>query len=279
MQDNIKKLQSEIKNLNHTIDNLNKKLKDSESMKSNFISNIMNEIYNPFSSILSLSQTIISLDKDSISKAIPIAETIYEEAATLDFDLKNIFSAARIEAGLEIPLIKKGKFFELLNDVIESCQLLALKRNIRIDIIKETEIENTEIHADFEFLQQIIINILNNAIKFSQDNSTVKINYSISETNIQIKISDTGKGISSADKQQIFNRFKKLNTAVNSINSGYGLGLAIALALLDIINGKIEIIDNNPTGCIVTVDIPQSEIIDNKENDSDIFFDADEEIF
>ena len=274
------RLEKVIDRLNKTIEDLNTKLKDSERMKSNFISNVMNEIYNPFSSILSLSQNIMSVKDADVQFAKDMAEVIYEEAATLDFDLKNIFSAARIEAGMEVPRISKMYCGEIIFEVVNSCQLLAKKKNVDIEVIETKESIQAEIKSDPAFVRHVLSNVLHNAIKFSPANGKVGINFKLSEDKLQLKVLDQGPGISEEDKHRIFDRFKKLDVSVNSINSGYGLGLSVAQALVDLLNGTVEALNDEENGTCILIQIPNQVGIGNTEitddDDDDLF---DEEIF
>lgn len=270
----------EIKNLNQTIEDLNRKLKESEAMKSNFISNVMNEIYNPFSSILSLAQNIIALEKDEMPEAISLAETIYDEATTLDFDLKNIFSAARIEGGLEVPQPKRISCPSVMNEVVDTCQLQAVKKQIELIVNGQSEGKASTFVTDPDFLKQCLVNVLHNAIKFSPVSSLVEIDFSISEEKLLIEVKDQGPGISDTDKERIFDRFKKLDVTINSINSGYGLGLSVAQALIDLLGGHIDSRQNAGQGTIVSIEIPRAKGIgDDADQDEDGFLNFEEEIF
>ena len=90
---------NEVQELNDELRKVNRKLEDSEALKSHFISNITNEIINPFASILALSKNILSVDKENWKKVITMVSLIYSEAFNLDFQLRNIFVAAKLEAG------------------------------------------------------------------------------------------------------------------------------------------------------------------------------------
>ncbi|MCF8373485.1 MAG: HAMP domain-containing histidine kinase [Bacteroidales bacterium] len=273
-------MEQEIKNLNQAIVDLNRKLKESEAMKSNFISNVMNEIYNPFSSILSLAQNIIALEKDEMPEAISLAETIYDEATTLDFDLKNIFSAARIEGGLEVPQPKRISCTSIINEVVDTCQLQAVKKQVELIVNGQSEGATSTFVTDPDFLKQCLINVLHNAIKFSPVSSSVEIEFSISEDKLIIEVKDQGPGINSTDKERIFDRFKKLDVTINSINSGYGLGLSVAQALVDLLDGRIDSRENARQGTIVSIEIPQAKSNEDATNlDDDEFLHFDEEIF
>lgn len=93
----------ELRNLTEELKQVNKKLEESEALKSHFISNITNEIINPFTSILGLSKTILAVKKEDWKKVISMVSLIHTEAFNLDFQLKNIFVAAKIEAGEIFP--------------------------------------------------------------------------------------------------------------------------------------------------------------------------------
>ena len=93
----------ELTTLNDELRAVNKKLEESEALKSHFISNITNEIINPFTSILGLSRAILSVDKESWKKVVSMVALIHSEAFSLDFQFRNIFFAAKVEAGEEVP--------------------------------------------------------------------------------------------------------------------------------------------------------------------------------
>ena len=94
-----------IKELNRELVQVNEKLTESEKLKSHFISNITNEIVNPFASIVNLAKNLMWLDKNKQMDVKKIAGLIYLESFRLDFQLKNIFMAAKIEAGEAVPSV------------------------------------------------------------------------------------------------------------------------------------------------------------------------------
>jgi len=101
LENQISNLKAENEELVRSLYKVNEKLHDSEKLKGHFISNITNEIVNPFASVLALAENIRELKEGEIEYAHRLAELIYEEAFHLDFQLKNIFAAALIEAGTE----------------------------------------------------------------------------------------------------------------------------------------------------------------------------------
>ena len=270
------KKQKIINELQQTIVDLNAKLKESESLKSNFISNIMNEVYNPFSSIISMADNIISLDENNMDKSKSMAEIIYREAAQLDFHLKNIFTAATIEAGLEHLENSRINLTEIHNSALHYFRYDIDNKNINI----ESNVNNTlefSFVTDANKLKLIILNLLSNAIKNSPEDSTITIIYEYIEDRLNISLMDHGKGISVAEMDVIFNRFKRIDTTINSVSGGTGLGLSVVKAILEMLNGNISI--SNKNGTKVLICIPNQNINeDDNDFEDDVLF-SDDEVF
>ena len=263
----------EIAELKDTIKLLNKKLNDSESLKSNFISNIMNEVYNPFSSIMTLADNIISLDDNNLSRSREMARFIYKEASKLDFHLQNIFTAATIEAGLEDIDNRTVNINLIHEEVLRKLKIDILSKDIEVVFYKNFS-NGDEFVTDPKKLILIIINIVSNSIKFSPQGGKIQCNYEMIEDILNITITDNGSGISGDEMNEIYDRFKRTTTNINSVTGGTGLGLSVVKALLDMMDGNIEI--ENQNGTKVIMSIPCSAKIDNNMDDSVLF---DEEIF
>jgi len=279
-----KKLDDEVKSLSKELQVVTHNYKESESMKSHFISNISNEIVNPFTSILGLSKSILSVQKNDWKKVVSMVALIHSEAFNLDFQLRNIFVAAKIEAGEITPNISKVSIRNLILSIIDSFNLVARKMGIEIEFLFNIDFgfgKNFHYKTDNEKLRLIISNLLNNALKYSYKDGKVIIKVWIDDEVLNISIQDFGTGISEKNQQIIFERFKRLDSGINSINRGHGLGLSITKALLDVLNGNIEINSVKGEGSTFTVSIPESKnIVEGYSGDgNDIFFEGDDEIF
>ena len=264
---------------------MSKRLKESEALKSHFISNITNEIVNPFTSILGLSKSILSVEKQDWKRVVSMVAMIHNECFNLDFQLKNIFTAAKIEAGEMIPNITKVNVRQMVQGVIDSFTVVARKMGIEIEFDYQIEFgfgKSFYYKTDQDKVKQIITNILNNAVKYSYKDSKVVVKVWIEDDDLTISIQDFGTGISEKNQNIIFERFKRLDTGINSINQGHGLGLSITKALLDIIGGKIDIKSQKGEGSTFTITLPESDVIidDSMSNDDDaLFFDDGDELF
>ncbi|MFO7842861.1 MAG: hypothetical protein R6V16_03550, partial [Bacteroidales bacterium] len=132
--DQNKKALKEVQELNDELQKVNKKLEESEALKSHFISNITNEIINPFASILALSKNILSVEKENWKKVFSMVSLIYSEAFNLDFQLRNIFVAAKIEAGEIFPEILNVDVKQLMDSVVDSFKYQSKKKKIDIQL-------------------------------------------------------------------------------------------------------------------------------------------------
>jgi len=247
---NQKQALDKLESLNNELTSLNKRLEESEKLKTHFLSNIRNEIINPFTSILGLSRNILKLGGSDIEKIHNLSKMIYSEAATLDFQLQNIFAAAELEAGTVSPRIVAVNMPNLCNSVL----------NI------------------------ILANLLSNSIKFSSKNSEVYFNVKKLKDALEIRIVDEGIGIDKDSINTIFDRFKRLDDAINTLNTGHGLGLSIVYAYLDLLGGTIDVQSdvNKGSEFIITIQEPSDMnnihdviALDNNE----FLFDSDGEVF
>ena len=263
--ENCRKQVSQLKNENaellRNLHAVNEKLRDSERLKGHFISNITNEIINPFASILALADNIQYLNEGDISKAKRMAELIFEEAFHLDFQLKNIFAAALIEAGNDELKISTFSFKDFTDHILQYFSKQLQKKNLRI-LVGFENFPDSEVSfrftSDKEKLELILKNLISNSIKFSPEDSDIELEFCYGNGILSLEVSDHGKGIHPEDRKVIFDRFKQLDERINSINSGHGLGLSIVMAYTDLLGGKLSLNDNLNGGIRVFLSIPES---------------------
>jgi signal transduction histidine kinase len=279
--DKTKNALSEVQKLNDELKHVNKKLAESESLKSHFISNISNEIVNPFASILALSKNILSVQKVDWNRVETMVSHIYNEAFHLDFQFRNIFAAAKLEAGEIIPEIQNIDIKSLFESVIEMFTYLAKKKNIKLLFELDCPKCKNNLYifkSDPEKIRLIVSNLLSNAIKFSFEKSQIIIQVKKNKKFLIVSVQDSGTGISPENQKIIFDRFKKLNSGIDSINRGHGLGLSVNKAMIDLLGGKIEIQTELNKGSLFTVSIPEFDgnIPGIGFDDNEFFFNSDE---
>ncbi len=280
------KILSELNNqLTDELKQVNKKLEESESLKSHFVSNITNEIINPFTSIIGLSKSILSVKKEDWKRVITMVAMIHSEAFNLDFQLRNIFVAAKIEAGEISAEISKVNVNQVVRNVIDQFSIESKKKNIQVELINNLPVgsQGAYFYSDAEKIKTIVCNLLSNAIKFSYNDGSVSVEISEADESLVIRVKDHGTGISEGNQKVIFDRFKRVDSGINSINRGHGLGLSVIKALLDILDGKIKISSEKEKGAefIITIPSADSETIHLAMSGSEFLFDdmGGEEIF
>lgn len=276
--ENYEQLKQNYLKLEQRLEAVNLKLSKSEQLKSDFLSNIKNEINNPLTSILGLLNQI-SRNPEKKEQTSRNASLIYNEVYALNFQMKNIFNAAEIEAGQSFPELSNLNVKHLIEDLVGSFEPLATKKSIKI--IASYEAEDTFV-SDREKLEIILSNLIANAIKFSPSKSEVQI--AISNTpqgGVSITIKDDGVGIESNDLDDIYDRFKQLDTGTRKEFGGHGLGLSIVHSLVDILDGTLKLESAKGKGTSFKIELPMNLSQGNEQAEDEVFFDndLDEEVF
>lgn len=257
---------SDLSVVNRKLLEMNEKLERSESLKSNFLSNIRNEINNPLNAIIGLAGqlAVIGSGNDQITA---LSALIGAEATTLDFQLRNIFMAAELEAGEVSPRCFKADVCTALKDLLDSFQHSAAKKSVSIELQPSLARDGSEIAIDLEKLQIIISNLLANAIEYSSAGGKVIVTYSVGDdASLQISVQDYGIGIAPEDQQRIFDRFVQLESGTTRSHLGHGLGLSITKALVDLLQGSIRVSSAAGQGTVFTVSIPPCTILENEDS-------------
>jgi len=266
---------------------VNKKLEESEAIKTHFISNITNEIINPFAAILGLSRSILDVKKENWDRVISMTHLIHSEAFNLDFQLKNIFAAAKLEAGEWFPEIINVDVNQLINSCLDTFKYEAAKK--RIDLYYDFNVspgieKSFYFLTDAEKLKIIISNLLSNAVKYSHSEAEVVVKAWLENDELLVSVTDRGIGVSEDNKKIIFDRFKRIDNGINSINRGHGLGLSVNKAIIDLLDGRIVMESEPEVETVFTVILPPGEPTSESDTTSsdgnDFLFDSDsDEIF
>lgn len=265
--------------LKDEVEELTRKCEKLELLKSGFISNIKNELVNPFTSIISLSQSITQSNALDLEQVVSIVQHIYNDAFNIDFQLKNIFAAAELEAGESILSPSVTDVKTLTQSIIDYHVFDADKKNIKIEF--HAGDDDFTFNTDVVKLKLILSNLLSNAIKFSPTNRTVGLRIRKENEKLVIETKNEGDGIDIPRQKEIFDRFQQL-TGLEAIHQpGLGLGLAVTKACVDLMSGEISILSKEGKGviCKLTLEpLAQSELSDLSTEGDDFLFD-DVELF
>jgi len=259
---------------------VNQKLLASEHLKTNFLSNIRNEINNPIASILELSKNIKEggMDVEAMKR---FASLIFSETFDLDFQLRNIFLSAEIEAG-ESPLsVISVNISSLILNVLDSFKSKIEKKGVKLILSNSIE-ENTIFKTDTEKLHLILSNLLANAIQFNEYGGQIEILSKIENNQFYFSIKDNGIGIAEDELEKIYDRFHQIESGATKTYGGHGLGLSITKALLEILGGDITVYSELGVGSSFIIEINQLDISEGEEDvyssdGNDFLFDQDED--
>jgi signal transduction histidine kinase len=277
--DENKKMLEEERNLIEELNNVNEKLVASEHLKSNFLSNIRNEINNPIAAILELSKTIAEGNVD-LNTSQEFAKLIFSEVFDLDFQLRNIFFSAEIEAG-ECPLTLMSVHIKsLIDSVVKSFQTKIEKKSINLKF--ENKINEAAIFkTDSEKFHLILSNIIGNAIQFNKENGSIEIIAEIKNEELVVTVTDSGIGISEDQQDKIYDRFHQIEEGSTKTYGGHGLGLSITKALLEILNGDIKLKSELGIGSSFEIKLHKNEDLSDdsifSSDGNDFIFDNDED--
>lgn len=255
-----KRTLTELNLLNEQLLSVNKKLAESEALKSHFISHITNELVNPFASILALTKNMLGMTAKDWDKMRSMIAHIHAEAFSLDFQLKNIFAAARLEAGEAYPLLVSTNINSLTEAVKSDFdhELREKNLNLQIEFLPENPGAEIVFLTDAEKLRLVVANLLSNAIKYSHFGGQINIKVEEKEPGLVICVVDNGAGISPENLDIIFDRFQRCDSGINSINRGHGLGLSVTKAYLDLLEGQIDVQTEKEQYSRFTITIPQN---------------------
>jgi len=278
-----KKAVDQLKELTNELQMVNSKLTESESLKSHFISNISNELVNPFTSIICLAKSIMSVPEGQWHKIKAMGSLLHSEAFSLDFQLKNIFEAAAIEAGEVSPQFVNVEISQLINQLVEYFAHECEKKQLQVEVIDLLPKEEVfHFYTDSEKLFLVLSNLLDNAIKSSNLGSKIEIKAWYADEELRISVQDHGAGISEKYQKQIFDRFARLDTSINSKNRGHGLGLSIVKAIMEILEGRIEVSSAPVLGSNFMICLPKLDSIgsdDYSDGSNNVFFGSSDQLF
>jgi len=197
---------------------------ESEKIKSQFLANMSHELRTPQNSILGLTELILKDEKTS-PKTRERLNVVLRNGKKLLTLIENILEYSKLEAGNSE--IKKSNILlsELIDEVYSFIHPLFLESDVDFNI-KIPKDYDYELYTDVKKIEQIIYNLIGNAIKFTI-NGFVKLQININENDVEIIVEDTGPGISEDDRKIIFEEFRQVDANLNRKFSGSGLGLAI----------------------------------------------------
>lgn len=222
-------------------------IKRLENMRSEFVANVSHELKTPLTSIKGFSETLRYVDdSETKNKFLDIIDKESERLTNLINDILILSNIENIHK-MESEYFNPGDVIENVLDMVKS---QAYKKSI---IIKYNDCFNSEILGSKDKFHQLAVNLIENAIKYSNENGVVKIDLTLEEKYFVFKVKDNGIGIPKNDIPRIFERFYRVDKSRST--RGTGLGLAIVKHIVKLFNGEISVKSKVGIGSTFTVKI------------------------
>lgn len=231
---------------------------EQEKLRSNLLRSISHDLRTPLTSISGNAEMLLN-ENTSLNKLQKheLYENIYDDSIWLINLVENLLSITRMDDGA-LHLNKKP---EVVSDVIEAAITHISSRGKKHEIIVQDDNEILIAKMDAALIVQVIVNLIDNAIKYTPEGSKILISAKREGSKISVSVADTGIGISEEAKGKIFNMFFTGSNFKCDSRRGLGLGLALCKAIIEAHEGKIEVSDNIPHGSVFTFTLEGEEAI------------------
>jgi len=264
----LEKLQKSQKRIEHQ----NIKLKQLDRIKSNFLNTTSHELRTPMSAIKGYIQIILSRRLGQITEEQERGlEVALRNANRLDQLIQDILDVSRLESGTMKFIPEKTNICKMVEEATET--LLSCAETKQVHITTEIEPEIPDLIVDEERIKQVIVNLLNNAIKFSPKDSQITVRAKKDKEEIVFEVQDCGRGIPKNEQKKIFEIFYQVESGLDRKFGGVGLGLAISRGIVLSHGGQIWVESELGQGSTFRFTIPLKPIEDmeGKFKEVDIF--------
>ena len=229
-----------------------------ENMRREFVANVSHELKTPITSIKSYAETLLDGGIDDFETTVRFLEVINTEADRMTRLVRDLLQLSRIDNAQMKWSMKPFNITALIANVTDRLQMEV--RNKEQTLNFKIKNETSEITGDRDRLEQVFVNVITNAIKYTPKGGSIDVNIEQSEKVFRVKVSDTGVGIPEADIPRIFERFYRVDKARSRDMGGTGLGLAIAKEIIEAHGGGIYAKSTVDKGTEIVIELPVTHI-------------------
>ena len=233
-----------------------------EQFRSDLLRSISHDLRTPLTSIYGNADVLLN-DNGNLKndKKNALYKNIYDDSLWLINLVENLLSMTSIEDGSVKLRIEPEVIEDVIDESLSHVSRIKDNRKIKVNISDDFLMAD----MDARLIVQVLINLINNAIKYTENDSTISINAYQIEDYVYIEVCDNGSGIEDKDKDKIFEKFYTVNHSIVDSKKSMGLGLALCKSIVEAHGGVISVKDNHPTGAIFTFSLPATKITINKD--------------
>ncbi|WP_288328365.1 PAS domain-containing sensor histidine kinase, partial [uncultured Clostridium sp.] len=242
------------------------KTKEFNLLIRNFFTNMSHELKTPINVIYSGVQ-MITMDlqlpnENKILRSKAYLKTMKKNCLRIIRLINNFLDTTKLESG-SIKLSKRNSdIVYTIENIVQSVASYLKDKNI--NIIFDTDIEEKIMSYDEEVIERILLNLLSNSIKFSNDRKDIYVTVSDKNDRIIIKVRDDGEGIPNSKLGIIFERFGQANSSLSRECEGTGIGLYLVKSFVELHGGTIEILSEEGVGCEAIIELP-AQLVEDKD--------------
>lgn len=224
--------------------------------KTVFLSRISHELRSPLNAVLGFTQLLQmsardKLDEDDRHKL----DLIFTSGAQLRALIDDVLDVSRIEAGQLALDMKDVEIAAVANNVLRMSEAQAREKGVTLGISMDSAARTAVVHTDPVRLRQVLLNLVSNAIKYNKTGGRVTVAAQVVNARVELKVSDTGLGMSAQQMSQLFQPFNRLGRERSEI-SGTGIGLVLVRHLVALLGGDLDIQSTEGEGTVVRVGLP-----------------------
>ncbi|WP_036479349.1 GAF domain-containing sensor histidine kinase, partial [Myxosarcina sp. GI1] len=234
--------------------------------KHEFLGSMSHELRTPLTRVMGLSSTLLqsSLSKDRITlpleKQQQYLKIIHESGKNLLTIIDNILDFSEVESGNYLLNIEQISLGDLAHEVLQKVRFEAQEKQIALELELKIKDERYSFKGDREKLAEILLNLVGNAIKFTNSGGKVTVRIWYESERAVFQVEDTGIGIAKKEIPLLFEKFKQLEDFRRRTHGGTGLGLALTKQLIELHSGTIEVRSTIGKGAIFTVYLPERNL-------------------
>lgn len=250
----------------HQQEELAKKTEELNQLKFKFFTSVSHELRTPLTLILSPVESM--LNENPQDKTLRRLNTIKTNAHRLLYLVNQLLDFRKNEmAGLTLHL-SEGDIVASIRNACDSFKELTDRKDITLEF--DSAFSRLDISYDSDKLTKLLVNLLSNSVKYTPEGGSITVRLAGNgKDHIVISVADTGKGISDADKQHIFERFYR-GSDTSDLNTGTGIGLSLVYEYAKLHGGEVKVEDNKPVGTVFSVILPVKELPETKEPDNSV---------
>lgn len=231
------------------------RLKELENTRREFVANVSHELRTPLALIKGYVETLIDGARNDPGVSLRFLQTIEKHANRLTFLIEDLLTVSQLESGQVVMNRQWGELQPLVNRVVEDFAARAAGRDVQLINAVPARLA---IRADFDRLQQVLFNLVDNAIKYGRPNGRVTVGAETDATarRVRLWVADDGPGIPREALERVFERFFRVDTARSREQGGTGLGLSIVKHIIQAHGGEVRAESEPGKGAIFRVFLP-----------------------